>query len=422
MSYQKVNHEALELLDGQLSQSAKLIMARVHHEQGEAYESPHQVEMTLGGEHHPYEHPLEYQVWKADGDLLLRSGGAPLMPRVGEAGYQVFDHLGQPWRMLTLWAPDHSFQVQVAQSLEARRRVALEVATRVVQPMLIALPLLGLIIYLSVRRAMRPMDRLAQAVAERNPDNLDPLPGNGATPTEVTSLVRALNRLLGRLRAALDNERRFTADAAHELRTPLAAIKIQTQVALASPDEADRQHALRQVLAGTERAGRLVEQLLRLARLDPLLGLEQPVPVRLDRLAAHLAGEVAHQAGAAGRRIELAEGAEAVTVQGDEALLDAALRNLLDNALRHVPQGGWVSLGARAVGTRRELWVRDSGPGVPPEELARLTERFFRGRDRTGEGSGLGLAIVQRVAELHGARLELANHPEGGFLVRIVWP
>ncbi len=419
-SYRMASHEAVEMLDGQLAQSAKLLMAQVHHEKNnEKIRSL--ATGGVNGELHPYEQPLEFQVWGKDGTLWLRSGNAPAAPLAGQPGYRDILHDDQPWRMLAVWAADGEFQVQVAQSLADRERVALEVATRVGWPIVLALPLLGLLIYLAVRRAVRPLDVLADGLAVRSPDNLETLPENGETPAEVKPLVHALNHLLTRLRAALDNERRFTADAAHELRTPLAAIKIQSQVALASTREEDRLHALRQVQVGTDRASRLVDQLLRLARLDPLAGIKDTTDVRLDELAAQLADEMAPMARQLGKSLVPVDTPDDVVVRGDADLLRVALRNLVENALRHTPDGCEVTLGASLEKGLPLLWVRDTGSGVAEDELSRITERFFRGRDVTQEGSGLGLAIVRRVAELHGAHLELANHPEGGLIARIRW-
>ncbi len=422
VSYKKASHEAVEMLDGQLAQSAKLLMAQIHHENNGAKDARKLVESLVEGELHPYEQPLEFQIWGADGSLWMRSGNAPVTPMAHKPGYQEILHEGRPWRMLATWSPQRTFQVQVAQSLADRERVALEVATQVGLPIVVALPLLSLLIYLSVRRAMRPLETLARGVAARSPENLENLPENGGVPSEVKPLVHALNHLLFRLRAALDNERRFTADAAHELRTPLAAIKIQTQVALASKEEADSRHALRQVQAGTDRASRLVDQLLRLARLDPLEGLAETGDVRVDELARQLVDEMAPLARQSGKSLSFVDGPDNVPVRADADLLRSALRNLVENALRHTPESCEVTVGACLEQGAPMLWVRDTGSGVAADELARLTERFVRGRDVTQEGSGLGLAIVKRVAELHGARLELSNHPEGGLLARMIWP
>lgn len=421
VSYKKASHEAVEMLDGQLAQSAKLLMAQIHHEDNGAREARKLVERMVDDEPHPYEQPLEFQIWGADGTLWMRSGNSPVTPMASRPGYQDIFHEGRPWRMLAIWSPERDFQVQVAQSLADRERVALEVATQVGLPIVVALPLLGLLLYLAVHRAMRPLESLAHGVAARSPENLENLPENGEVPTEVKPLVHALNHLLSRLRTALENERIFTADAAHELRTPLAAIKIQAQVALASVKEDDRRHALRQVLAGTDRAARLVDQLLRLARLDPLEELARVGDVGLVELAWQLVDEMAPMARQLGKSLCLVDTPDHVSVRADSDLLRLALRNLVENALRHTPEGCEVTVGAALENGAPMLWVRDTGPGVEADELARLTERFVRGRDVIQEGSGLGLAIVKRVAELHRARLELTNHPEGGLSARILW-
>ena len=421
VSYKKASREAVEMLDGQLAQSAKLLMAQIHYENQGARQAWKLVESLQEGELHPYEQPLEFQIWGADGALWMRSGNSPVTPMARKPGYQEVLHDGRPWRMLATWSPRRDFQVQVAQSLADRERVALEVATQVGMPIVIALPLLGLLIYLAVRRAMLPLETLAHGVAARTPDNLEDLPGNNGVPTEVKPLVLALNHLLSRLRIALENERRFTADAAHELRTPLAALKIQAQVALASVRDEDRLHALRQVLVGTDRAARLVDQLLRLARLDPLEELAREGDVGLGALAEQLVAEMTPIARQLGKSLNLLDAPDQVSVRADSELLRLALRNLVENALVHTPAGCEVSVGACLESGLPVLWVRDTGPGVAADELPHLTERFVRGRDVTQEGSGLGLAIVKRVAELHHARLALTNHPEGGLWAKILW-
>jgi two-component system sensor histidine kinase QseC len=233
-------------------------------------------------------------------------------------------------------------------------------------------------------------------------------------PRETLPLLSSLNNLLQRLGRALDNERRFTADAAHELRTPLAALQVQAQVARLARDEATRAHALDQLLAGVMRATRLVEQLLRLARLDPMSTVADVQPCPVPALLEQAAELLRSKADAKDIAIEI-QAPAALAVRANADLLSLALRNLLENALRYLPEGGRVILGAEQRGNETRLWVRDNGAGVAEEELARLTERFYRGRDVDVEGSGLGLAIVLRVAQLHGADLALENLPEGGF-------
>jgi len=415
VSYLKARHEAGELLDGQLAQSSKLLMAQAEHERDDLAKGFAFDEEVVDRVDHPYEQPLEFQIWGADGRLLLKSNDAPSVPLSRENGYTDIQHAGKPWRMFASWSPDRGFQVQVAEPLAGRERLALEVAMQVGLPIVLALPLIALLIFWAVRHPLRPLDELADTVATRTAANLTPLQ-TGALPREVLPLTAALNSLLGRLNQALDGERRFTADAAHELRTPLAAIQIQAQVALASRDEDGRAHALEQVLAGTRRATRLVEQLLRLARLDPLAGLTAARPIELADLVRQVVEELHPDTG----RVRMEAVANA-TVAGDADLLRVALRNLLDNALRYSPPDSPIALGVSMENAAPRLWVEDNGPGVPAAELPRLTERFYRGSEAAQSGSGLGLAIVARIAQLHGARLSLENRPEGGLRAMLVW-
>jgi two-component system sensor histidine kinase QseC len=227
--------------------------------------------------------------------------------------------------------------------------------------------------------------------------------------------------LLGRLSATLDNERRFTADAAHELRTPLAALKVQAQVAMATRDPAEQKHALAQVLAGADRATRLVEQLLRLARLDPVVRLPDPQQLDLTDLAAMAVEDAQAMAATKAQKLTLSVQDTPVAISGDRDLLGAAVRNLIDNALRYTPEHGQITVSASVEHGEPLLTIQDNGPGVPDAELPRLVERFYRGRDVSAEGSGLGLAIVHRIAELHGARLEVENLTGGGFSARLRW-
>ena len=240
-------------------------------------------------------------------------------------------------------------------------------------------------------------------------------------PEEVSPLVGALNDLFVRLEQAFNSERRFTADAAHELRTPLAALKIQAQVALRAGNETERQVALENVLRGVDRATRLLEQLLTLARVDPETAAASYAPVDLHDLAASAIKDVAQMAHA--KHIELSlEAAPTCLVSGDAAQLALLLRNLLDNAIRYTPEAGRVSVAIQQ-GLGVELQIRDSGPGIPAAERERVLQRFYRIPGSGMEGSGLGLSIVQRIVELHGARLALAdNAPGPGLLVKVIWP
>ncbi|MEF8700993.1 MAG: ATP-binding protein [Candidatus Accumulibacter sp. UW26] len=418
MSYWQAQHEAEELMDGHLAQSARLLLALVRDNESHLADLAMRLATVRNNQANLYEPPLEFQIGRADGSLLLRSDDAPLIPLSAAAGYSIIEHDGQPWRMLNLAASAGDYRVQVGHALELRDQAALEVAGQTVLPIALISPVLLLMIYYSVRRALKPLDDLAADVASRSPENLMPL-ANRLAPLEAQPLVSALNRLLFRLRDTLDNERRFTADAAHELRTPLAVVKVQAQVAALTTDADDRRHALTQVLAGADRATRVLEQLLRLARLDPLARLPDPRPIELGELARRFCAESLHNGD--GRTLRLAIDEPPLMVSGDAELLEIVLRNLLDNARRYTPLGSTLTLFAHRRNGELALGVADDGPGVAPEELPRLAERFYRGREASAEGSGLGLAIAQRIAELHEARFEVENLVGGGFEARLRW-
>jgi two-component system sensor histidine kinase QseC len=419
LSYTRAQSEAEELMDGHLAQTGHLLLAIVQDNDEQLRSLAARLATVRGSPGNVYEPPLEFQIGTSDGLILARSANAPRLPILGAAGYADILRGGESWRLLNVGSADGRYRVQVSQAIGLRDRAAFEVASTTILPLALLLPVLLLFIYLSIRRGLLPLDRLAQAVAARSPGNLSPLPADGV-PTEVQSLVTSLNKLFDRVAQALESERRFTADAAHELRTPLAALKVQAQVARLSNQAPMRERALQQILGGVDRADRLVGQLLRLARLDPQQALAHRDNVDLRVLVAEVIQ--LSQAGAGGRDAVLVADLPAgeLVVRGDAELLGIALRNLVDNALRYGGAGGEVVISAQRDGRRLDLQVSDKGPGVPPAELARLSHRFYRGRHQLEEGSGLGLAIVQRIAELHGARLELANRAGGGFTAGIV--
>jgi signal transduction histidine kinase len=282
-------------------------------------------------------------------------------------------------------------------------------------PLLFGLPLLGGWIWFATWRGLMPLDEVAAELGKRAPERLDPV-APVAAPREVRPLLDALNALFARVGQAMEKERAFTADAAHELRTPLAAIAAQAQVAARARDAAERDHALAQLATSARRASHLVEQLLTLARLDPAANLPMS-DVRLDMLAAEVCAD--HGAAALEKNITLELDAPApVTLRANDAMLRILLRNLLDNAVRYTPAGGKVGVGV----TARMLTVSDSGPGIPADQRDEAMQRLHRLAGQDIEGSGLGLSIVARIAELHGAKLELADGiGQPGLTVRLTF-
>jgi two-component system sensor histidine kinase QseC len=404
------------LFDAQLAQSAQVLLGTTRHELHERIERGDDEVSTS----HEYEQKLAFQIWD-ENNLLLRSTAAPeeAMSRDAE-GYSEALINGQQWRVLTRWDARHEFMIQVAEPLAGRESLAHHITFKMLLPTFVALPVLVMLIWFGVGAGLRPLQVLKREIKQRTANHLEPVAMTGV-PEEVTPLVKALNDLFARLEEDFEGERRFTADAAHELRTPLAALKIQAQVALRSTDTDEQNVALENVLRGVDRATRLVEQLLTLARVDPETAAVGYKQVDLASLAAGVMRDLASQAHAKQIEISLEE-SNACKVFGDEVQLSLLLRNLLDNAIRYTPVGGRVTVSVINLDGIR-LEVRDTGPSIPVAEREQVLQRFYRISGSGEQGSGLGLSIVRRIAELHGASLELKDNETGqGLLVRVIWP
>lgn len=360
------------------------------------------------------------QIWRADGVMLYRSPQGRLLPPQTVIGFSDTVAGGEPYRIYALRTATQV--VQVAQQTEARGRMAGQLALRAVLPVALLAPVLMLIVWWVVGRAIGPIERVRRQVAARRPDDLAPLPTAGL-PAEVRPLVGEMNGLFTRLSAAWDALTHFTADAAHELRSPLAALRLQAQSLQRAPDDATRAIATERLLAGIDRATRLVEQLLALARQEGAGEGAELVSLDLTALARNALADAEPEAARHAIALTLDAPTAHVVLRADEAALAVLLRNLLGNALRHTPPGGQVRVGVREEASVIDLTVEDSGPGIAPDERARVQDRFYRVPGTPGHGSGLGLAIVRAIAERHGAALTLDASPTlGGLRVMLRWP
>ncbi|MFE4111739.1 quorum sensing histidine kinase QseC [Kosakonia sp. YIM B13611] len=364
---------------------------------------------------------LAFAIYSTDGNMLLHDGenGKEIPYNYRREGFdngQLRDD-DDKWRFLWLTAPNGKFRVVVGQEWDYRHEMALEIVTSQLTPWLIALPLMLALLIVLLSLELRPLKKLAQALRSRAPDRADPLNSEGV-PNEVRPLVDALNQLFDRTHSMMQRERRFTSDAAHELRSPLAALKVQTEVAqLSDDDPAAQQKALAQLHVGIDRATRLVDQLLTLSRLDSLSNLDDVEEVSLASLLQSAVMEIYPTAQQVGIDIRLHLNTPSVSRQAQPLLLSLLVRNLLDNAIRYSPPGSVVDVTLDAT----EFSVRDNGPGIDDEALARIGERFYRPPGQTQTGSGLGLSIVQRIARLHHMRVAFGNHPQGGFIAQVSW-
>ena len=416
LAWHETDEEVSDLLDAHLAQTAALLRLQPLDELDES-------RLNEAPELDKHQPRVVFQLWHED-QLLARSASAPQEPltqrrKRGFADSQVD---GKAWRVFVTQGRESDVRIVVGELQSVRREIVLASLTSILKPMAWALPLLALGIWWAVRGSVRPLGRLGNAVATRQPQSLAPLSTEGVPP-EVLPLVTALNELFQRMARLLATEQQFTADAAHELRTPIAGIRMQAQVAQGATNTQERATALQATVQGCDRATRLVEQLLQLARLDA-----EATPDRSSTPLADVARQVAAdlQATAERRqqRIVLREPmAPDVHIPLPEPLARVLLRNLLDNALRYSPEGAEVQLQINELGDgHAQLSVEDSGPGLTPEEQARLGERFFRVLGTGQSGSGLGWSIIQRIARLHHLQVGTDRSPGlGGLRVTVRW-
>ncbi len=358
------------------------------------------------------------QIWNREGLRLYISHPRVNMPDRALLGFTDVATPQGKWRVFSTQLGDHV--IQVAQPQEVRNRLAAAVALRTVWPLAAMLPLLGLLIWFTVGRGLSPLERLAREVRHRSPAALEPIPENGL-PNEVRPLVGSLNDLLRRLGQAIEAQRALVADAAHELRSPLTAVRLQAQIAERAADDSERREALGSLGRGVERASHLVQQLLTLAREEGQQPDATRSEVRLDEIAREVVAIHAPLAQYRGLDLGL-ERAEPLTVAGNLQALRTLLSNLVDNALRYTPSPGSVDVSVWRDGEDGVLQVCDTGPGVPADERARVFDRFYRRAGSAPGGSGLGLAIARRVVEHHGGSIELGDNVPTGLRVTVRLP
>ncbi|MBW8368229.1 MAG: sensor histidine kinase N-terminal domain-containing protein [Arenimonas sp.] len=430
-SYKAGLQEANELFDAKLAHSARVLMSLVDEpladEQHRTPGGPMVISVwhgngrdlvSAGG--HAYETKLAFQVRDAGGQLLLRSESGPVQALAALApGYADVTLAGSPWRTFTLRAPS-GLWYQASEQSEIREEMAGDIAFGTLVPLFLSLPIMAFMIWLAVCWASRGLLRISEQIEARAPDRLAPIE-LGRVPKEIQGLAKAVNGLLARVEAGLARERRFTADAAHELRTPVAAVKIHADNLRNAVNDAERLESQQRLDAGVRRMERAIAQLLALSRVEPGAAPQAREPVDLAQIVAHHAGDA--RTLAEERDIEVRVQAQRAMVAGDSAALDGLVRNLLDNAVRYTPAAGQVSVRLASDAGQVHLVVEDSGPGIAPEARERVFERFQRELGTGVEGSGLGLSIVAQVLASHGGRIALDASPAlGGLRASVTLP
>ncbi|MEO8122840.1 MAG: ATP-binding protein [Burkholderiales bacterium] len=406
-AYRNVLHETEALFDYQLRQ-----MALSLRDQGEI--APAQASALADADF-----DFVVQIWSVDGRAIYASRKHDELPARAVLGLADVAVRGKTWRTFSVATPNRV--IQVAQPLQIRQRLAAEAALRSVMPLLAVAPLMALAVWWLVTIAFRPLQRVASGVRVRDAESLAPLPLTDL-PDEVTPLVQALNALLQRLDASFGIQRAFVADAAHELRSPLTALRLQIGQLRRSSDAAAREAALDALAAAVERAVRLVEQLLTLARSEPGARQTAVEAIDLGELVRQAVADTVPYAVSRSTEFEL-DAQVGVMLQGDPVALTALARNVADNAVRYAPPGSRVQVQVAIEGGAPTLRVDDAGRGIPVAERERVFDRFYRreadGDGEAAQGTGLGLAIVKSVALRHGATVVLGDSPLGGLRVEM---
>ncbi|MFV2029576.1 ATP-binding protein [Neisseria sp. S1] len=410
-------HEINEMADHQMSQLARslLQLSRPLSEQ----EENSVIRAGLPENSFHEDHNSGFAIWNKQGHLLTANlHGKEIEYRQTEGFHNNYTFWkGNAWRYLYLHDPQSGHTVAVSQNLKERFATLTNALWVQLGLSLILLPALLWLISYGIRKGLEPLDELAQELQARDAQSLQAASEN--VPTETLPMIRALNGLLERVSATLAREQRFTSDAAHELRSPLAALKVQTEVLAISNDEHEQQHHLNHIRESIDRAHRLTEQLLILSRLDPMQALPDPMPINWQETAHQALKSVNLQARE--KRVQLKLecpcGFENVCPkEGNPVLLQLMIRNLLDNAIRYSPENSKVSL----VLNPHSIEVCDEGSGIAQADMPRIRERFFRPAGQSQQGSGLGLSIVESIAALHGLRLSLTNLPQRGLCANLI--
>lgn len=418
-TWRDARHELEELLDSHLAQAAALLIAQQQRDKDDDDDDNAAIDAPIL---HRYAPRVAFQLFH-QGRLILRSANAPSSPmrRVGSSFRPGFDTLvieGNEWRVFSALGAERDVQVYMGEHSDSRADILWAVLRSTLWPTLIGLPPLALLIWWAVRRGFAPLRELGQQLGQRDPHAQEAVTVAGAS-RELLPLMMALNRLFERIARSLESERRFTADAAHELRTPIAAIRAQAQVAMAESDSATRKRALQNTLDGCDRATRLVEQLLTLARLEAAPGIDMD-SVDVAQLCQRVVAELAPRAVSKRQTIAF-EPTVWMQISGNRVLLEVLVRNLIDNAIRYSPSGATVAVRLQRIDSRPCLLIEDSGPGLAEAERERLGERFFRLAGNQESGSGLGWSIVRRIATVHHLEVTVAESGEFGGLAVRVW-
>ncbi|MDX1811372.1 MAG: ATP-binding protein [Gammaproteobacteria bacterium] len=428
LSYYDTKTDVTRILDAQLAQSGQLLLAISLHELVEQRllsEEEENVTEKIASKYWQHDSDvlgkIAFQVWLNNDTLAIRSDNAPITPMSENSnGFYDTQINEAPWRIYTIASEDNLIRAYVGMHTDLQNVLATSVVRKIMIPFLISLPFLAFFVWRIVNSNLAPLQTMARELATRKSNDLTPL-DDYKIPFEVRPITAAINQLFDHMKTAIDSEKRFTSDAAHELRTPLAALKTHAEIALGAKSEEEQRKALRQVVQGVNRATRLVEQLLTLARLDPDTGFTNIRRFDLFIVAENVLSDEAHLA--IDKNIEISlSGTRGKFVAANADAIKVLMRNLIDNAIRYTPPGGEVEVHISRNDNDILFRVADSGVGIPEEERSKVFNRFYRTLGTKESGSGLGLSIVTRIVELHNISISLDESRMGGAQFDVIFP
>ncbi|SFG86777.1 ATP-binding protein [Pseudomonas sp. NFACC45] len=415
------NHEIAEVYDAQLAQNARLLqgvmrMPMASKEHAQLYQAFNSALASAVPkvDGHPYESKIAFQVWDSKGALLVHTSSAPTFtsPPIAPGFSDVIDQKERIWRAFVLDDTQYGLKIWVGERDDVRADLVDRIVRHTVVPNLIGSLVLAAVIWLAIGWGLKPLVDMAAKLRARHPGSLEPLQ-LVPLPSELEPMQAALNRVLAQIQELMGRERRFIADAAHEMRTPLAVLRVHAQNLMEAGNEQSRRESLQHLIVGVDRTTRLVNQLLTMARLEPQSGVPAPGVIDLPATVRESLGQMTPWLLSKGLELVLDVSDDIGPVKIDPVSIDIALNNLVTNAANFSPANGLITVRLARQGDHYELAVEDQGPGIDEAERDRLFERFYsRGND---QGAGLGLTIVQTITKRLGGQVRLENRPEGGL-------
>ncbi|MCG7902630.1 hypothetical protein A3195_12200 [Candidatus Thiodiazotropha endoloripes] len=404
--------------DAELKLVAELLAVATEHELEELDLEDYQINLSESG----YDFPLLLQVWSDDNKLVIQGPGTPgyVLTSSVDDGYSDSEFDGEGWRVYTLNITQHNYRIHVARGHAVSEALVSSFVQDVVKPLLIVLPLSGMLWFI-IQQGFRPLRSVSRLIGERDYDYLNPVTAEHI-PEEVADLVDELNALLKRLKVSIERNNRFTADVAHELRTPIAGMLVQMQSSVTGRTDAEREKGLTQINKGLNHLNHVVNQLLILASIEPEKIRMQFEVFDLISVAEDVLSDISPMA--LSKRVEMELIADdQIELNGNREMIAIMLSNLVTNAMKFTPSGNKISVSIKTHYKGVKLAVEDSGPGIPDDKKKWVFERLNRLPGETESGSGLGLSIVKEICELHQGNINLQDRKdETGLIVNLFLP